>query len=492
MARNGRRDGPLQLRLVFLAVMLLLASTLGWLGWRLLSQDRELAKQRTTERQEVAADLAIAAFEKRFSAVEQDLGRILAGDENVHEDGALFVHIMPNGIRAWPEHGLLYFPKLPQSPEPSASLFAVADELEFRKQDRRGAIAALRSFANDADPGIRAAALVRIARNQLHSGDHTAALKTYERLSGLGAVVGGMPAAFAASIGKLVVFEQQHDPLFLLANAEELKRGLESGRWPISAATYGYLSQEISRFIPEKESRVPPGLVLAEGVEWLWEQWSDDPAKFASGRKSIGGKSGSVVLVWRASRDGVAAFVADARYLETRWLAAMKPQLDSRQVALALTNSDGGYVSGQTSAAGIRPAIRLSSATDLPWNVYLFSTTNADNEWRSRRNLLAAGMSVLMVLILTGGWFIGRTVSRELAVARLQSEFVSAVSHEFRTPLTALCQLSELLKRGRVASEGDREQYYELLHQRKSSFAPACGIAVGLWQARSRQAGVSF
>jgi two-component system phosphate regulon sensor histidine kinase PhoR len=35
---------------------------------------------------------------------------------------------------------------------------------------------------------------------------------------------------------------------------------------------------------------------------------------------------------------------------------------------------------------------------------------------------------------------------RELAVARLQTEFVAAVSHEFRTPLTSLQHVTELLE----------------------------------------------
>ena len=50
-------------------------------------------------------------------------------------------------------------------------------------------------------------------------------------------------------------------------------------------------------------------------------------------------------------------------------------------------------------------------------------------------------------------YFIYRAISRELNVARLQSEFVSAVSHEFRTPLTALCHISELLEEGKVDAE---------------------------------------
>jgi signal transduction histidine kinase len=47
-------------------------------------------------------------------------------------------------------------------------------------------------------------------------------------------------------------------------------------------------------------------------------------------------------------------------------------------------------------------------------------------------------------------------------LARLQADFVSAVSHEFRTPLAAMRQLSELLAAGRVPT-GRRQQYYESL-----------------------------
>jgi signal transduction histidine kinase len=59
---------------------------------------------------------------------------------------------------------------------------------------------------------------------------------------------------------------------------------------------------------------------------------------------------------------------------------------------------------------------------------------------------------------------VGRSVTRELEVARLKSDFVAAVSHEFRTPLTTIVQLSELLKRGRIASDADRQAYYDLLN----------------------------
>jgi signal transduction histidine kinase len=66
---------------------------------------------------------------------------------------------------------------------------------------------------------------------------------------------------------------------------------------------------------------------------------------------------------------------------------------------------------------------------------------------------------------LVGSYFIARAVTRELEVARLQSDFVSAVSHEFRTPLASLRQLSELLVDGRVPSEKRRQEYYEGLRR---------------------------
>ena len=55
------------------------------------------------------------------------------------------------------------------------------------------------------------------------------------------------------------------------------------------------------------------------------------------------------------------------------------------------------------------------------------------------------GLAMLALLVIAASYLIGRAVSRELAAARLQSDFVSAVSHEFRTPLTSMRQFTEML-----------------------------------------------
>jgi two-component system, OmpR family, phosphate regulon sensor histidine kinase PhoR len=52
-------------------------------------------------------------------------------------------------------------------------------------------------------------------------------------------------------------------------------------------------------------------------------------------------------------------------------------------------------------------------------------------------------------------------VRREFAVARLQSDFVAAVSHEFRTPLTTLRQFTDMLRHGAAMGDERRALCYE-------------------------------
>jgi signal transduction histidine kinase len=171
--------------------------------------------------------------------------------------------------------------------------------------------------------------------------------------------------------------------------------------------------------------------------------------------------SGAVLLVWRSSGAGVAAYVADMDHVDEMWLAEINRAHGSR---VALVTPGGDAVPG-SAPPGAHPAIRLAASTRLPWTLQV--TRSADERTAalgSRRRLLVAGLTLLGLFVVAGAWFIDRAIARELAVAGLQADFVSAVSHEFRTPLTTLCQLSELLARDRVVSESDRRQYHLYLH----------------------------
>jgi signal transduction histidine kinase len=69
-------------------------------------------------------------------------------------------------------------------------------------------------------------------------------------------------------------------------------------------------------------------------------------------------------------------------------------------------------------------------------------------------------------LLLTGGIVMThRNISREMALARLKSDFVSNVSHELRTPLSLIRLYAETLEMGRLKSPDKYQEYYSIIRK---------------------------
>jgi len=56
-------------------------------------------------------------------------------------------------------------------------------------------------------------------------------------------------------------------------------------------------------------------------------------------------------------------------------------------------------------------------------------------------------------------------VSKEIAVAKLKSDFVSNVSHELRTPLALIRLYAETLELGRINTREKKHQYYRIIRK---------------------------
>ena len=81
----------------------------------------------------------------------------------------------------------------------------------------------------------------------------------------------------------------------------------------------------------------------------------------------------------------------------------------------------------------------------------------------SRRGVYLYAFLLLMGIQAFGLTLTARSVTQQLELARMKSDFVSTVSHEFKSPLTAIRQLAEMLQSGRVSSDEQRGRYYDVL-----------------------------
>src|SRR5438093_12776414 len=89
-------------------LVLVVAAAVGWLGWKLLSQEETLARQQSHNRLEQTADVLFTAFTRRMTETEAWLSRVgssLAGDGSESASrpmGAILVRFSQTAVEAQP------------------------------------------------------------------------------------------------------------------------------------------------------------------------------------------------------------------------------------------------------------------------------------------------------------------------------------------------------------------------------------------------------
>jgi signal transduction histidine kinase len=438
-----------------------------WMGVRLLQQDRALEAQRLEEQREAAADRLIVALEKVLSEEEQKLVDGPTGNFSPAAEDYLIIIVDSGKIRVWPENTLLYYPVISPGREASSRLYADAEKAEFLDQDYERAINTLRPFSKAKDPATRAGSLIRMARNLKKSGRLEAALDIYSELakfSNHGVSISGMPADLVARCARCTLLEELGVQNQLQQEAQSLRDDLKGRRWRLDRASFLYYSNQATQWLDREPESGDSQQALAEAFIWLWQnnQALGNNEHVFSGRRSFRTHGTSVSVLWQGSNNRLAAVVAGPNYQQSQWFSPLFGGPDFTGIRVGLRDSDGFLIYGNDLMNDIPLTNRLASASGLPWDIAL---VNADlktglNQFAQRRRLMMMGLGLLALLVIAASYFIGRGVSRELAAARLQSDFVSAVSHEFRTPLTSMRQFTEMLVEDKDLPVEKRHAYY--------------------------------
>ncbi len=447
---------PRQVVVLFLAVAVVSTAALGWLTWQLLDQDDELEVARRRGELEQAADRMATTLVDALAGLETLATADAAGAAAVPPDVTI-VTIAPGGTNI--RSGLLSFvptrAPLPEAPEGMLAAANRAAEIEGDTAVARRLYAALA-----AGPGtpLRAKALVRLAALERRAGDPAAALRAYAALDVIDdAGVGGLPVSLIAQVGRAAALERAERIDELRAHARTFIDDLHRGRWALLAPEFEFYREEGARWLGtttdtgmDTDQRRDV-LIRSEAADWLWRNAASNPRH---GRQLVALQSGAALVLWRSEDSNVSAVLCGSLLLNALVRAHTPEGFDA--VALDAFGQRAGGASPAAGQATMRPA-----GTDgLPFTLRVSGQAPGS---AARRPLLALILGATLVFVASGWYLILRAIFREARVARLQSEFVAAVSHEFRSPLTSIGHVAELLAEDRLPTDDLRRQSYQAL-----------------------------
>ncbi len=83
----------------------------------------------------------------------------------------------------------------------------------------------------------------------------------------------------------------------------------------------------------------------------------------------------------------------------------------------------------------------------------------AEDAWTKARTRFLLLIGALVVVVALGFFVLMRSVRREIALARRKEDFIAAITHELKTPLTGIRMYADMLRQGWVTSTEAAEGY---------------------------------
>ncbi|MBN8730454.1 MAG: hypothetical protein J0L64_07945 [Acidobacteria bacterium] len=431
------------------------AVALSWAGWSLVRQERAAAETEAQQRAEAWAERLPALMRADLAAWETRLSGWLARPPQPSALPPADLLLLGDGIRieAHPHGRLLYDPAAKAALEVTPPDLGAAELLEFQPGKAAEAVAAYRRLADSPRLTTRAGALLRLGRIFRNQGQDDQALQAYRQLAEMqDERVAGAPAEVVARLAMAEILMRRDRGPEAKEQALRLRRGLEAAKWRLSRGQFLFYWQEVGRLLNDG-AVLPPAAALSEAASEVGARLRESD----EGRETMIVRAAGAVwfVLWAHSGTRTAALFLPPATL-------LLPHESDRRFHVGLLDTEGKALAGEAGSTA-RSAIRLVAHTGLPWSFSVTPARYDSAQAAGRERFLTMILCAAIGFIALATWLMARLILREAAVARLQSDFVSAVSHEFRSPLAAMRHLSELLAVGRVPEESRRQRYYETL-----------------------------
>jgi signal transduction histidine kinase len=447
---------------------------LSWLGLRAVGTDALERERQIRDRQTRLAGLADAAIADLIGRMEAglhdtgDAGPAAAGD-----GAAAFTHVLfdSGGVVAFPRDRV-YFGAFGRQPAArradtgwTRGVNALVEEvqaLEARREteDARVRLASLRR----AEPRLGEWAAIVDARIRHRAGDGAQLDRLADPVwaDSTALTPSGLPASIAACLVSNSVGSGERRRFLPLL--ERTRAGLRAGQWWLSADERAFYDRELARMIEAaggpQRSDADARLERLRETERMARQ-SPPYRRDQTTRSYDRTATGSFLAIWAPTpqtSDAWAGVVVPREALARALESSLAPLFAGEPFGSTLRDGRGdriwGIGNGRDPGGWHVQPVRAISGFELA-----FSTPAALAWTEDRRLLWYAFISLLVAVLLFGVHTTTQHVRHEIEFARLRSEFLGAVTHEFKSPITGIRLLIERVSSGRVQSAEDMLGY---------------------------------
>jgi len=431
----------------------------------MLAQERELAEKRMLDDRRRLTDDIARELLARVDAIRLEVLNRTGPAVAPHDAVVLAVHVTGERVTMpWEHPADTSVPAA--STEPSFAAFVGAgehDELvthEFNQalSSYRRALAAAGSLSQ------HAFALLLVARTLDKAGLATDAVAAYREVLGSDVAVvdeDGIP--FGLYAARRLLDLQLTQTIDHRAILDVLQRTV--ARAPDLAPPAAYMVRDLARDFAsrrltdqerfEAQHLAARCLSLVKDVEQMLALQNAFPTLFPNGRVTPASTSS-----WLPFGEG-----------DGLWLVNMTAQKDSPFVVAIRANT---VIASLSSLRRVRannaaaPAIATASRGEplgpsFPGMTAIFPPLEPATLGGPQRSFYLVALLLVLGMAVFGSYLFWRDVRREVRAAALRSQFVASVSHELKTPLTAIRMFAETLLLRRSPDAHMREEYLETI-----------------------------
>ena len=486
MAVQGARQGPaIARRQVVLFVVAIVAPSilLVAMAFRMATQERELADKRRSDEQLRHTDAirqALVGYLERakLQAVAVDRGRGPArSGAAAGVPVALLARLVGDRlVLPWDDRSADSDLAQPTGDgQFDAEVRAGERDELIEKQPDRAAGHFRRAVAYATAPAHNAYARLLLARALTKGPQPGAAQREYAQLLALSSDVAdehGIPIwCYAGQRLVRLSSDMPHGASNLVEQILE-KAERQQAETPWAAPAARHLVRELTAEIAAREPSTAAG-ARAASLSSRLDQWAREGEQAEALQRAF-------PLQGLRPDDSAGPRWRDAAWIlygDPPWLVSLVTAAGDANVSLVAVDA----------RAALHALTAESRSGEFPGVVRLLTASARDGEWLgdgfpgvkvayavsdsgdlSRTSRLQAWFTwtiVFLVLSVTasGGYFLWRDVRRELRLAALRAQFVSSVSHELKTPLTAIRMFAETLRMGRAADQTSAAEYLDTI-----------------------------